>query len=345
MSITDGANYLSRETITSRSIKIITSNTPDPAKFRVTVVGDFLRNQRTADLPHAGQRSRVPDPVKPPSAVCALLKQGPAVCVAKDESRFELNCALPEGLGPGSYGLRVCYRAAVLAQTSIHVGLARFSIFGRPPAAGLLLDCKHRRGLPGFLCQTARAGLDGSVSEMGMVMAMHLLPFNNKSFAAIVCDWDVSGPGALDLAKELARLLKPNGMICLDSRTKAAHASARGAGSLIAAPFRFTRDLGAASWDRPYGSKMLLRRLAISNFLLRLAGQSMRNRLGYGGKAFFFGDGWLESVCRSRINTCVRCWRSYHGSELLRAGVVVSIWILSFYQCPECGTMNIRTRD
>jgi hypothetical protein len=84
--------------------------------------------------------------------------------------------------------------------------------------------------------------------------------------------------------------------------------------------------------------------LLLGTYFLRLMDRFFGTRLIVYGWALYFGEG-TESIERATwTNVCILCGAG-HGSSWLLDEKRVFRRLLPFYRCPQCGTLNLFTRD
>jgi SAM-dependent methyltransferase len=227
----------------------------------------------------------------------------------------------------------------------------------------------------GLRATVVRLDLEPSTSKNFVRGDASNLPFPPRTFDAIVSNHSLEHVENLDgCLREISRVLKPAGILYVavpDSTTlcdRLYRWLSRGGGHVnpfpsaadlsqkietaIALPHLGTRTL-CASFSflnrklirtRIPGKLLLLgggtqTSLLIATYALRLLDRFLGTRLIVYGWALYFGKS--PETSETWTNVCILCG-SGQDSKSLR---VFRKLLLPFYRCPQCGTLNLFTRD
>ncbi len=206
------------------------------------------------------------------------------------------------------------------------------------------------------------------------------LPFLDNTFDAVISNNSLEHViKYLDALSEIGRVLKPSGSIYIavpDATTitdRVYRSLARGGGHVnqfssatqlaaqieratglhlvatrtLCSSFSF---LNRANRRSPAAMRLLLLgggtqlSLLLLNRVLRLLDYLFQSRLSVYGWALFFGHFEEKIDSDAWTNVCVLCGAG-HSSYWLTESKLVHQNLLSFYRCPNCGTLNLFTDD
>lgn len=85
--------------------------------------------------------------------------------------------------------------------------------------------------------------------------------------------------------------------------------------------------------------------LLLFNYFFRLLDRTFGSRMSVYGWAFYFGNIEATIDRNAWTNVCIRCGAGHPSDWLIHECKVVRYWLISVYWCPNCGTMNLFTKD